>query len=93
LGLRTGGVLSLRGRSGGRTLAQLAARCLTGPCPRIDLAHDAQPLLGLGQRREITHVQTKPLATFLEAPAHEEMKTPQLWQVGLRERHRRRRLA
>lgn len=69
-------MLRLCGCRSGCALAQLAARCLTGPCTRVDLAHDAQPFLGLGERGEVAHVQPEALATFLEAPAYEEMKTP-----------------
>ena len=82
------------GLSGGRSrgsLAQLAARGLSGPGARVDLAHDAQPLLGLGQRGEIAHVQTKALPPFLEAPADEEREALELRQIRLRQRHRRRR--
>ena len=89
--LRARSMLCLRGRSGRRALTQLAARGLSRPGTRIDLTHDAEPFFGLGKRREVTHVQTKALTPFLEAAAHEEMKTPQLGQIGLRERHRRRR--
>ena len=82
------------GLSGGRrrgSLAQLAARGLARPGARVDLAHDAQPLLGLGQRGEIAHVQTKALPALLEAPADEKREALELRQIGLRERHRRRR--
>src|SRR2546423_498130 len=66
------------------------ARGLAGPGARVDLAHDAQPLLGLCQRGEIAHVQTKALPPFLEAPADEEREALELRQIRLRERHRRR---
>ena len=91
--LRAGGVLRLRGRSGRGALAQLAPRGLTCPGAGVDLAHHAQPLLGLGQRGEVAHVQTKALAPFLEAPADEEGETLELRQIRLRERHGRRRRA
>jgi hypothetical protein len=84
-------MLRLRGRSRRRALTQLAAGGLSRPGTWIDLAHHAEPFLGLGERRKVAHVQTKALAPFLETATHEEMKTPQLGQVGLRERHRRRR--
>ena len=81
----------LLGRSGGRAGTELLAGCLTGPGSRIDIANDAQPLLGLGECREVTHVETETLAAFLEAAAHEEGKALQLFLVRLRECHRRRR--
>src|SRR2546421_7571202 len=50
---------------------------------RSDLSHDAQPLLGLCQRGEIAHVQTKALPPFLEAPADEEREALELRQIRL----------
>ena len=82
------------GLIGGRrrgSLTELAARGFAGPGTRVNLAHDAQPLLGLGQRGEVTHVQTKALPAFLEAPADEEREAFELRQIRLRKRHRRRR--
>src|SRR5205807_4593553 len=86
-------VWGLSRRGCGRACAQLLARRLTGPCARIDLAHDAQPFLCFGERREITHVKAEALPTLLEAAAHEEGKALELRQIRLRERHRRRRRA
>ncbi|HEV2229902.1 MAG TPA: hypothetical protein VGR86_13200 [Steroidobacteraceae bacterium] len=82
-------MLSL-GRSGRRgALAELAAGCFAGPCAGIDLAHDVQPLLGFGERREVTHVKTKALAALLEAAAHEKVEALELGQLRLRQSHGR----
>jgi hypothetical protein len=86
-------VLGLRGGSRRGALTQLAAWRLACPGTGIDFAHHSQPLLGLGERREVTHMETKALAPFLEAAADEKMKATQLGQIGLRKRHRRRRRA
>jgi hypothetical protein len=88
-GLRAGGVLRLGGGGRGGAFTELAAGGFAGPRPGIDLAHDAQPLLGLGQRREVTHVEAEALAPFLEAAAHEEVETLELGQLSLRQRQRR----
>ena len=83
----------MAGLSGGRgrgPLAELAPRGLAGPCAGVDLAHHAQPFLGLGESREIAHVKPEALAAFLEAAADEECEALELGQIGLRERHRRR---
>jgi hypothetical protein len=77
------------GRSGG-AFTQLTTGRFTRPGARVDLAHDAQPFFGLGERRKVTHVQPKAFAAFLETPAHEKSETSELGQVGLRERHGRR---
>jgi len=87
--LWTGGVLRLRGSGRRGAFAQLATGRLAGPGTRIDLAHDTEPFLGFRECREISHVQAKTFATFLEAPAHEEREALELGQIGLRERHRR----
>ncbi len=65
----TKGVLCLFRGSGRRAGAQLFARRFTRPGTRIDLAHDIQPLFGFGECREVTHVESEPLASFLEAAA------------------------
>jgi hypothetical protein len=83
-------MLCLRSCSGCSALTQLAPGSFAGPCARVDVAHQAQPLFGLGERREVTHVEAKTLAAFLEAPADEKSEAPELGQVGLRERHGRR---
>jgi hypothetical protein len=83
-------MLRLRSRSGCSALTQLASGGFTSPRAGVDLARDAQPLFGLGKRREVTHVQSKALAAFLEATADEKSKAPELGHVGLRERHGRR---
>jgi hypothetical protein len=82
-------VLCLRCVGGGGTLTELAPRGLTRPCAGIDLANQIEPLLGFGERGEVTHVQAKALAAFFEAAADEEGKAPQLGQIGLRQRHGR----
>jgi hypothetical protein len=74
-----------------RTRAQFLAWRFTGPCPWINLAHDVQPLFGLGERREVTHVETEALTTLFEAATHEKSEPLQLGQIGLCERHRCRR--
>jgi hypothetical protein len=77
-------------RSGrGGPSAKLFTRCFAGPRTRINVANDTQPLFGFRECREITHVETKTLAPFLEAAAHEEGETLQLFLVRLGERHRR----
>jgi hypothetical protein len=82
-------MLRLGGGSGGSSGAQLLARRFTGPGARIDLANDIQPFFGLGECREVTHVEAEPLAALLEAAADEEGKALQLGQIGLCQRHRR----
>ncbi|HLJ21684.1 MAG TPA: hypothetical protein VKU84_15870, partial [Stellaceae bacterium] len=59
-------------RCGSGTFTNLPPGRLAGPRARIDLAHQAQPFLGFGERGEITHVQPEALAALLEAPADEE---------------------
>jgi hypothetical protein len=73
----------------GGALTELAPRGFAGPCARVDLANHIQPFLGFGEGGEVTHVQSKALATFLEAAADKEGKAPQLRQIGLRQRHGR----
>jgi hypothetical protein len=87
--LGTGGVLRLYRGRGGRALAQLAAGRFARPGAGVDLAHDAEPLLGLGQRRKIAHVQPEAFAAFLETAAHEEIEALQVRELGLSQRHRR----
>jgi hypothetical protein len=82
---------SLLSRSGSSARTELLARRLAGPSTWINIANDAQPLLSLGEGREVTHVETETLATLFEAAAHEEGKTLQLFLVRLGECHRRRR--
>jgi hypothetical protein len=82
-------VLGLCRGSGGRARAQLFPWRLTCPGTRINLAHDIQPLFGFGQCREIAHMESEPLAAFLETAADEEGKALQLGQIGLCQRHRR----
>jgi hypothetical protein len=77
--------------SGSSTRTEFLARRFAGPRTWINVANDAQPLLSLGECREVTHVQTETLAALLEPTAHEEGKTLQLFLVRLGECHRRRR--
>jgi hypothetical protein len=79
-----------RGSRGGSS-AQLLARRFAGPGTRINLANDIQPFFGFGECREVTHVEAEPLAALLETAADEEGEALQLGQIGLRQRHRRRR--
>jgi hypothetical protein len=80
-------MLCLCGHSGRSALTQLASRCFAGPGTRVDVAHEAQPFFGLGERRKITHVQAKPLAAFLESPADKKREAPELGQIRLRQGH------
>jgi len=84
-------MLRLCGGSGGGSSAQLLTRRLTGPGTRINLAYDIQPFFGFGECREVTHVEAEPLAALFETAADEEGKALQLGQIGLCQRHRRRR--
>jgi len=81
----------LLGRGGRGTRAEFLARRLAGPCSRINIANDTQPLFSLAECREVTHVKTETLASLLEATAHEEGKPLQLFLVRLGKCHRRRR--
>ncbi len=81
-GRRTCGVPSLGGSRGHRAFTQLLAGCFTSPRAGIDVPHGAQPLLGFLEGREEPHVQPKPLASFLEPPAHEEAEALQLLLLG-----------
>jgi hypothetical protein len=83
----------LLGRGGSGTRTELFARRLAGPCTRINIANDTQPLFGLAECREVTHVETETLAALLEAATHEEGKPFQFFFVRLGECHRRRRRA
>jgi hypothetical protein len=49
------------GRSGPG--AQLFTRRFAGPRTRINIANDTQPLFGFRECREVTHVETKTLAS------------------------------
>jgi len=60
------------------TSTQLFARRFARPGARINLPYYIQPLFGLSECREITHVETETLASLLEAAAHEEGKAFQL---------------
>jgi hypothetical protein len=82
-------MLGLRGSGRSGPGAQLFTRRFAGPRTWINIANDTQPLFGFRECREVTHVETKTLAALLEAPAHEEGKTLQLFLVRLGERHRR----
>ena len=90
---RAGSMLSLLSSRSGSTSAQFFAGRFARPRTRINLTHHRQPLLGLGECREVTHVQSEPLTPFLEAAAHKEGKTLQLRQFRMSQRHRRRRRA
>ena len=87
--LRTLSVLGLCGGGRSSPSAELFTRRFAGPCARINIANDTQPLFGFRECREITHVQTETLAALLEAATHEERKTLQLFLVRLGKRHRR----
>ena len=89
--LRTHGVPRLCRGSLGRTGAQLLARSLARPRTGIDFAHHSQPFLGLRLAGEESHVETEALAPLLETAADEEGEAFELGQIGLRERHGRRR--
>jgi hypothetical protein len=82
-------VLCLGSNGGGGALAKLAAGRFAGPCAGIDFTHDVQPFLGFGERCEITHVETKALATFLEAAAYGKVEALELGQLRLRQSQRR----
>ena len=86
-------MLGLGGSGRSRPSAELFTRRFAGPCARINIANDTQPLFGFRERREVTHVQTETLAALFKAAAHEEGKTLQLFLVRLGKRHRRRRRA
>jgi hypothetical protein len=87
---RPGGVLGLCRRGGDRTLAQFLAGCFAGPGAGINVPHGAEPLFGLGQCREVTHVEAESFAAFLEAAADEKAEAFELRLFRLRERHGRR---
>ncbi len=91
LHLRSHRVFDLRGGGRDCALAQFLSGGFAGPCARIDIADDVQPILSLGERREITHVKTETLAALLEAATDEEGEALQLRKLRLLERHRRRR--
>jgi hypothetical protein len=82
-------MLGLRGSGRSGPSAELFTRRFAGPRTGINIANDTQPLFGFRECREVTHVQTKTLTALLEAAAHEERKTLQLFLVRLGERHRR----
>jgi hypothetical protein len=86
-------MLSLLSSCGGGTSTQFFAGRFARPCARINLTHHRQPLLGLGECREVTHVQSEPLTPFLETAAHKESKALQLRQLRMGKGHRRRRRA
>jgi hypothetical protein len=83
-------VLSLCSGGCYRALTQLLTRSFTGPCARIDIAYRPQPFFGFGQTREVTHVESESLATFLEAATDEKAEAFELGLLRFRERHRRR---
>jgi hypothetical protein len=91
--LRALSVLGLRRSRGSRACAQLLTGRFACPCTGINFANDVQPLLSLGERAEVPHVESEPLTAFLEPAAHEKGKALQLGQIHLSKRHRRRRRA
>ena len=62
---------------------QTLARRFARPRAWIHVTYDAQPLFGLLQSVEITHVQTKALATVLETPADKKSKAFELRRVRM----------